>query len=96
MAEFRLTPAAVNDLEAIWIYSSNEWGQNQANTYIDELVRALTDLAENPGLAPACNHIRSGYRRLLVGRHHVYFKPCHHGIDVIRILHHRMDAPRHF
>jgi toxin ParE1/3/4 len=31
MAEYRLAPAAERDLEAIWTYSRNQWGAEQAN-----------------------------------------------------------------
>ncbi|MBV7525451.1 type II toxin-antitoxin system RelE/ParE family toxin [Pseudomonas sp. PDM29] len=31
MAEYRLTPAAEGDLEAIWSYTARQWGLDQAN-----------------------------------------------------------------
>jgi toxin ParE1/3/4 len=52
-------------------------------------------IAESPKLAPACDHIRHGYRRRNVERHMVYFRPTDYGIAIIRVLHERMDAPRH-
>jgi toxin ParE1/3/4 len=30
MAEYRLTPAAERDLEAIWVHTVREWGVEQA------------------------------------------------------------------
>jgi ParE toxin of type II toxin-antitoxin system, parDE len=35
MAEYRLSPAAERDLEGIWSYTNREWGQAQADLYID-------------------------------------------------------------
>jgi toxin ParE1/3/4 len=37
MYEFRLTPAAERDLGAIWRYTHQQWGVEQANRYIDVL-----------------------------------------------------------
>ena len=94
-AEYRLTPAAVRDLETIWLYTLEEWGTEQANRYIDELVDAFNQLAAHPQLGLSCDHIRKGYRRSRVGRHAIYFRVTDYGIAIYRLLHERMDAPRH-
>lgn len=94
MAEYRLTPAAERDLQAIWIYTAQEWDVGQANRYIDVLTRAFTALAQSPKIAPACDHIRPGYRRHGVERHVVYFRITAYGVVIIRVLHDRMDASR--
>jgi toxin ParE1/3/4 len=63
MAEYRLSPAAERDLEGIWKYTRREWGLEQADRYTDLLSAAFQVLAEAPKSAPACDHIRQGYRR---------------------------------
>ena len=95
MAEFRLAPAAERDLESIWRYTRDQCGAAQANRYTDVLVTAFEALAGSPDTAPACDHIRPGYRRRNVERHVIYFRITSYGIAVIRVLHDRMDAPRH-
>ena len=95
MAEYRLPPAAERDLESIWKYTREEWGLEQAERYIDLLTEAFQVLAESPKSAPTCDHIRPGYRRCIVERHMIYFRITDYGIAVIRVLHDRMDAPRH-
>lgn len=95
MAEYRLTPAAERDLEAIWAYTVRAWGIEQAGRYIETLTAAFTALAASPKTAPACDHIRPGYRRWCVERHMIYFRVSDYGIAVVRVLHERMDAPRH-
>jgi len=62
---------------------------------ISNLTNAFRELAHTPGTAPCCDHIRKGYRRLNVVRHMIYFRVTDFGITIIRILHDRMDAPRH-
>ena len=95
MAEFRLSPAAERDLEGIWTYTSDEWGLEQADRYLDMLTGTFQLLAESPKSAPACDHIREGYRRRGVGRHMIYFRVMPYGIAVVRVLHERINAPRH-
>ena len=95
MAEYRLTPAAERDLEAIWTYSVRQWGIEQADRYIGYLTAAFAELAQSPKKAPACEHIRPGYRRWGVERHMIYFHLTDYGIAVVRVLHDRMDAPRY-
>lgn len=95
MAEYRLTPAAENDLESIWTYTAHQWGMEQADRYIESATSAFAELANSPKAAPTCDHIRPGYRRQRVARHMIYFQITDYGIAVVRILHDRMDAPRH-
>ena len=59
----------------------------------DLLTSAFQALAEAPKSAPACDHIRAGYRRRNVERHMIYFRLTDYGNAIIRILHERMDAP---
>lgn len=94
MAEFRLTPAAERDLELIWSYTAQRWGTVQAGRYTDALTAAFTELAQSPHIAPACDHIRPGYRCRRVERHMIYFRITTYGIAIVRILHERMDALR--
>ncbi|MGA1097090.1 MAG: type II toxin-antitoxin system RelE/ParE family toxin [Burkholderiaceae bacterium] len=92
MAEYRLTPAAEQDLESIWIYTAKEWGLDQASRYFDSLIAAFEKLAIFPQAAPACDFIKPGYRRCPVERHTIYFRVTDYGIAVIRVLHQSMDA----
>jgi toxin ParE1/3/4 len=95
MAQYKLSPAATQDLENIWQYTEQQWGAAQAEFYVDTLLTAFTRLADSPLAAPSCEHIRAGYRRSHVERHMIYFRAVDLGIIVIRILHDRMDAARH-
>ena len=94
-AEYRLAPEAERDLEAIWLYTLEQWGLEQANRYTDELTDVFARLAVGPQLGTACDHIRIGYRHSRVGRHVVYYRMTDYGIAVIRILHDRMLPTRH-
>jgi toxin ParE1/3/4 len=95
MAEYRLTPAAEHDLETIWTYTLRQWDVEQANRYTDILTDAFAELAQSPKTAPACDHIRPGYRCRNIERHMIYFRITSYGIVIVRILHDRMDVLRH-
>lgn len=94
MAEYRLTPAAERDLEIVWTYTAQRWGVAQANRYVDTIIAAFSELVQQPKIAPACDHVRTGYRRRSVERHMIYFRITAYGIAVIRVLHDRMDTLR--
>lgn len=95
MAELRLTPAALRDLEGIWRYSAQQWGPVQAGLYLDLLNAAFEALAHAPESAPSCEHVRPGYRKQIVKHHAVYYRTEADVVIVVRVLHERMDAPRH-
>jgi toxin ParE1/3/4 len=95
MAEFRLTPAALRDLEGIWRYSVRQWGAAQAGRYLDALNATFESLAQAPRSGPGCDHIRPGYRRQWVEQHVVYYRIVDDTVVVVRVLHERMDSQRH-
>ncbi len=95
MAELQLTPAALRDLENIWRYTAQQWNEAQAARYLDVLNAGFEALAMAPPVAPACDHVLPGYRRQRIGNHVVYFKLGKDLVTVVRVLHERMDAPRH-
>ena len=94
-AEYRLSPKARADMEAVWLYSRLEWGRQQAEQYIDDLTAAFVFLSDSPKAGRGCEHIRQGYRRHPVKRHMVYYRETDYGIEVMGVLHDRMLAARH-
>lgn len=93
---FYLTNAAVDDLMEIGRYTQERWGVEQRNDYLERLDAAFADLDEMPGVGLACDHYRAGYRQYLVGKHWVFYRRLNDDdIEVVRILHERMDVPRH-
>ena len=95
MSAFRLTPAAQRDLSEIWDFTQNRWDVVQAEEYIAEIRDAIERVAKDPNRGRRCDDIRDGYRRYVVGSHLVFFVEEEDAIDVIRILHQRMDPTRH-
>lgn len=95
MRRFRLTPAAIRDLSAIWDYTEQRWGVRQAETDIGEMRAAIERIAENPDRGRARDDLRPGYRGYSIGSHLIFYVVSEDSVDVIRILHQRMDPTRH-
>ncbi|MDA0691815.1 MAG: type II toxin-antitoxin system RelE/ParE family toxin [Nitrospinae bacterium] len=96
MADFFLRPKARQDLEDIWFYTYETWGEDQADSYIHDLNSGFLALAAKPEKGRPCDDIREGYRRHSVGRHIIFYRVTKKGIEIVRILHQSMDPERHF
>ena len=95
MREIRLSAAAKADLIDIWTETARTWGAAQADGYLDAIDGALTHLIDNPLLGPDCSDILAGTRRLVTGRHLVFYEITGEAIFVIRVLHQSMEVSRH-
>ncbi|MFT4157670.1 MAG: type II toxin-antitoxin system RelE/ParE family toxin [Microbacterium sp.] len=96
MASYRLTPAAQRDLSSIWEHTQERWNAEQAETYVMEIRSAIERISVRPDRGRDCSGIREGYRRYAIGSHLVFYVETEGGVDVVRILHQRMDPTRHF
>ena len=95
MSRYLLSPAAQADLEQIWNYTHDRWDIDQAEEYLRELQRAPARAAANPRIGRACDEIRPGYRKLAAGSQMLFYRVGADGeIDVVHILHQRMDVDR--
>jgi toxin ParE1/3/4 len=95
MKRLEFTPRARRDIEEIWDYSFNHFGAEHAEAYIRDLQRAAQAIAQDPRRGRACDDIRAGYRKFLVGSHVLFFRVTEERVIVVRILHQRMDFERH-
>lgn len=95
MYEIHKQAAAEDDLVGIWRYSFERWGIEQADRYLDELDEGIEALAGSPRLGSECGHIRAGYRRLRIRHHSVYYRLSSSRIEIVRVLHERMEPDRH-
>jgi toxin ParE1/3/4 len=89
-----LSPEAWDDLEDIAAYGLLSWGEAQPDRYLAGIDRALLLLGENPHLGRARDDLRQGYRNLLAGQHAIIYEITADAIQIVRILHNRMDFRR--
>jgi toxin ParE1/3/4 len=94
MAAVTLRPAARADLLAIARYTELRWGTRQR--YLAIFDQCFRELAVDPQRGWRRDGIRAGYRSIRVGKHILFYRVTPEGVDVVRILHERMDIPRHF
>jgi toxin ParE1/3/4 len=87
--------AALDDLEAIGLYTLERWGERQLIDYLTTLHGTFQALAKNPKLGTAADDVRKGYWRHHVGSHMVYFRRKRSGVEIVRVLHERMSPRRH-
>lgn len=90
-----LSPKAKSDLSDIWEYTLAEWGIDQAEKYVRELWASMQEKGVDLSTSTDISDVRKGYRKIRSGSHIIFFKLTREGIDVIRILHQRMDFERH-
>lgn len=91
---FRLSPLAEADLEEIWLYTFRQWSLEQADDYHRGIIRAIEGLASRRNVWQKST-IRNGYWKYPVGKHVVFFRNPDGFLDVIRILHEKMDMNQH-
>jgi len=95
MPSFRLMERAKADLHSIGRYTQATWGREQRNIYLARLDACFHLLAREPHRGRACDDIRAGYRKYHVGRHLIFYRESLEGLEIIRILHDRMDIEAH-
>jgi toxin ParE1/3/4 len=93
MTAYRLSPAAATDLDAIWDYTAESWGIDHANHYTFDIKQACGELANGSRKGRTINRVRPDYLKLRIGSHLIVYRKQADLVDIIRILHQRMDLP---
>src|SRR5690242_8651437 len=100
----RLGAAAEVDFANILKWTTENFGARQSRVYRDTLVQAIGELADGPNVAgsKARDDIMAGLRTLHVARrgrrgsHFLMYRIAPKStIEIVRILHDRMDLRRH-
>lgn len=94
-ARYRLTPMADRDLAQIWRHTNENWGKSQADKYLQLLEKGFLKLLHHPILGRSRDEIRKGYRSLPVENHVAFYRVNEKDIEIVRILHQRMEVNQH-
>jgi toxin ParE1/3/4 len=90
---YKLSKEAQNDLEQIWLYTFEYWSIDQADRYLNLLIDEMEYLCLMPNSGFNFDHIRTGYWRTKVKSHFIFYRINHSSeLEIIRILHERMDV----
>lgn len=83
---------AEQDLANIWLYTWQEWGEQQADNYLDELEKTINLLAEQPKIGRLRREFTPQVRMFFHAYHFIVYQEIQDGIRVIRVLHKSMDV----
>ena len=93
MRAFTLTKKAKADLKSISIYTQRKWGKEQRKIYARQFDDTFHMLSNTPSAGNKCDFIKKGYRKFPFNSHIVFYHSISQSeIEVVRILHKRMDA----
>lgn len=83
---------AKQDLIDIWIYTLGEWGESQADQYLDDLENNFILLAQQPLICRERSEISPPVRIHHHAHHLIVYTIADDGINIVRVLHENMDV----
>ncbi len=95
MSEYIISEKAIEDINKIWIFTAENWSIEQADRYYNLILDEIEFSAQNFEMARDYGNVRKSYRCSKVKSHLIFFKKNKFNeIEVIRVLHERMDIER--
>ena len=92
MAKVILRQKAIDDLNDIWNYTFETWSAKQADKYYATIKLVCNGIGKNPDIGKEYRGISQNLLGLKSGRHIIFYQLLSEDkIEVIRILHERMD-----
>ena len=92
--QFRVSRATRQDLLQIGRFTEHKWGKAKRNHYLGQLDDAFELISENSLIGSPCDEICPGYRKYSQGSHVIFYRVTDM-VEIIRILHQRMDPDSH-
>ncbi|WP_136467330.1 type II toxin-antitoxin system RelE/ParE family toxin [Flagellimonas onchidii] len=91
--KYKVSQEAHRDIENIWLYTYENWSLEQADRYFNLIIDEIEYLAKNPESGKDYSQVRQGYSRSRIKSHFIFYKINRNKeeIEIIRILHQRMD-----
>ena len=92
MAKVILRQKAIDDLNYIWDYTFEKWSEKQADKYYTTIKLTCNAIGQYPEVGKEYDGISNNLLGLKSGKHIIFYKPISdERIEVVRILHERMD-----
>jgi toxin ParE1/3/4 len=89
-----ITRRAANDLRTIRRYTRKQWGDIQASNYEEAIHHAFENLCAHPEIGKTRDDLLSDLRSHLVVSHIIIYRVDGDTLNVLRIVHQRMDLFR--
>lgn len=90
--KYRISESAIKDLDCIWEYTFFNWSKEQADRYHSLIMNEIEFISQNSSSGKPINHIKEGYLVSYVKSHMIFFKRNEGIVEIIRILHQKMDV----
>ncbi len=95
MAKVILRQKAIDDLNDIWDYTFEKWSAKQADKYYATIKLACNGIGQNSDVGKEYDGINKNLLGLKSGKHIIFYQLLTEDkIEVIRILHERMDLKK--
>ena len=83
---YKINLEAKDDLKRIYFYGVQQWGEQQADSYFNNLFEYFSEISVNPKQFPRVDEIRIGYRRCVCGVDSIYFRIKNNSVEIMRIM----------
>lgn len=93
---YRISKQAIEDLNTIWAYTLQKWSKEQADRYYNLIIEEIEFVADNFMTGKSAEQTRKNYRVSKMKSHLIFYRRINNGIvEIVRILHQRMDIKRY-
>jgi len=93
--KYRISKQAIIDLNNIWIYTFDKWSKEQADRYYHLIIGEIEFISDNFFAGKSVEQTRKNYRVTKIKSHLIFYRKVENGIvEVVRILHQRMDIKK--
>ena len=87
-----LLPRARRDLANIWSDTADRWGIVQADGYLAAINARFGGITDFPSSYPEYRSKRAAFRKAASGEHLIFYVVGAGAVEVVRVLHNRMDV----
>jgi toxin ParE1/3/4 len=91
--KYIISVEASKDIEKIWLYTIENWSQDQADRYYNLIIDEIENIAKDPFSGMDYSEVKKGYFRSRVKSHYIFYRinSKKKKVEIIRILHQQMD-----
>jgi len=89
---YKISKQAIDDLDNIWVYTLRKWSKSQADRYYNLIFEEIEFISNNFLTGKSVEYLRKNYRVTKIKSHLIFYRKIESNqIEIIRILHQRMD-----
>lgn len=93
--EYRISRKAIEDLDDIWIYTRKKWSKEQADRYYALVIAEIEFIADHFMTGKSVDQTKTNYRVTKIKSHLIFYRKVENDVvEIVRILHQRMDIKK--